>query len=136
MNKVILIGRLAKDIEVKYTQSSEPLAIAKFTMAVDRPYSKKKNDYAKTSDFFNCTLFGKRAEVLSQYVHKGNRLAVSGRIQIDDYTDKDGNKKKLTDIIVEDFDFIESKSSNNTSSGQNNGFYESDDEDDIPDFLK
>lgn len=128
MNKVILIGRLAREIEVKYTQAAEPVAVARFAIAVDRPFVKKNNNNGeKTVDFLNCVCFGKRGETIGKYFHKGNRIAVAGRIQTGEYTDKNGNKRYTTDIIIEDFDFVESKSgsaSNSAGSQQEDGFYD------------
>ncbi|MGN1317963.1 MAG: single-stranded DNA-binding protein [Lachnospirales bacterium] len=152
MNKVILIGRLARDPEVRYTQSAEPLAITRFAVAVDRPFSRNNGENEKTVDFLNCVCFGKRGETIGQYFKKGNRIAVTGRIQTGEYTDKSGNKRYTTDIVVEDFEFVESKaereagmgsapSFNNVSSpapqqanSQPEGFYSIDDSTDDEDL--
>jgi len=116
MNKVILIGRLAREPEVKYTQGNEPLAVTRFAMAVDRPLARRSNSNGeKTVDFLNCVCFGKRGEAISKYFHKGNRIAVVGRIQTGEYTDQSGNKRYTTDIVVEEFDFIESRSEREAS---------------------
>lgn len=115
MNKVTLIGRLVRDVEVRYTQSTEPLAVVAFALAVDRPF---KKDSDATADFFNCTAFGKRGETIANYVKKGHKIAVNGRIQNDNYTDKSGNKKYLTKIIVEDFEFCENKGESYTQNSQ------------------
>lgn len=115
MNRVILLGRMARDPEVRYTQSAEPLAVCRFTIAVERPYSKNRQKGEATADFINCVCFGKRGENVSQYFRKGNRIAVQGRLQISNYTDKQGNKKYSTDVIVEDFEFVESKNNGNST---------------------
>ena len=106
MNKVILLGRMARDPEVRYTQSAEPLAVCSFTVAVNRPYSKDKE---QSADFINCVCFGKRGENIGEYFRKGNRIAVSGRIQTRNYTDQKGNKRYVTEVVVDDFDFVETK---------------------------
>jgi single-strand binding protein len=132
MNKVILIGRLSKDPEVRYSQSAESTAICKFSIAVDRPYQKNTD---KKVDFLNCICFGKRAETIGQYFHKGNRIAVTGRIQTGEYTDKQCMKKYTTDIFVDDFEFVESKNENGTRSdsvSETPNFYEAEDDGDLP----
>lgn len=128
MNKVILMGRLTKDPETRYTQAAEPMAICRFTVAVDRPYSKGE------TDFINCVCFGKRGETIGQYFHKGNKIALTGRIQTGSYTDQQGNKRYTTDIVVEDFEFVENKgeSKSDPIPEPSDGFYdmgEADDED-------
>ena len=101
MNKVTLYGRAATEIELKYSSNDEKTAVGKFRIAVNR-----KN---KEADFFNCVAFGKTAENIAKYFHKGDRILIGGRIQIDNYTNKEGKKTSTTNIIVEEFDFIESK---------------------------
>ena len=101
MNKVQLYGRAATEIELKYSSNDEKTAVGKFRIAVNR-----KN---KEADFFNCVAFGKTAENIAKYFHKGDRILIGGRIQIDNYTNKEGKKTSTTNIIVEEFDFIESK---------------------------
>jgi len=103
MNKVILMGRLTKDPEI-FTGNS---TVAKYSIAVDRKF-KREND--PTADFFNCVSFGKQAEFVQNYLHKGTKIVVAGRIENDSYTSKDGVKKTNTQIIVEDVEFAESKS--------------------------
>ena len=110
MNKVILIGRLVRDPEVRYTQGSEPMAVCRFTVAIDRPYSGNRNEGDKTADFLNCVCFRKRGETIGQYFRKGSRIALTGRIQTGEYTDQQGNRRYTTDIVVDDFEFVESKS--------------------------
>lgn len=115
MNKVVLFGRLVRDPEVSYTRAAEPLAFCRFSVAVDRPYTKNKQGDEPTADFVNCVSFGKRAEAIGQYFRRGNKIALVGRIQTGSYTDKDGNKRYTTDVVVDDFEFVEAKSK--TSSG-------------------
>lgn len=116
MNKVILLGRMAREPEVRFTQGNEPMAVCRFSVAVDRPYSSKRKEGDATADFINCVCFGKRGESIGQYFRKGNRIAITGRLQVSSYTDKDGNKRYSTDVIVEDFEFCENKGTNNGSS--------------------
>lgn len=116
MNKVILIGRLARDPEVRYTQGAEPMAICRFAIAVDRPYSSRRNENEKTADFLNCVAFGRRGENIGQFFKKGNRIAVIGRIQTGEYTDQSGNKRYTTDIVIDDFEFVESRAEREASS--------------------
>lgn len=104
MNKVNLIGRTTKDIELRQTQSGK--AVASFTLAVDRGI--KNEDGTKISDFISCKVWGKTAEVMSKYVLKGNRVGITGRIETGSY-DKDGTKVYTTDVVVEGLDFLESK---------------------------
>lgn len=108
MNKVILLGRLARDVEVRYTQAAEPVAVARFAVAVDRPF---KREGAPEADFFNCVCFGKRGENISKFFRKGNRIAISGRLENNNWTDNNGQKRYDVVVNVEDFDFCESKAS-------------------------
>lgn len=108
MNKVILIGRLTRDPEVRYSQANEPTAVARYTLAVDRKY--KKNAEGQTADFINCIAFGKAGEFVEKYFHKGTKIAVTGHIQTGSYTNKDGQKVYTTDVVVEEQEFAESKS--------------------------
>lgn len=111
MNNVILLGRLTKDVDLRYATSKPDLAIAAFCVAVNR---KPIGNETKT-DFFNCTAFGKTAENISKFFSKGNRILVRGEVNIDEYDDKDGHKQRATKIVVSDFDFIESKSESKAS---------------------
>lgn len=125
MNKSILIGRLVRDAEIRYTSGEKPTVIASFSLAVDRKF---KQDGQPTADFINCKAFGKVAELVEKYVSKGSKIAVTGRIQTGNYTNKDGVKVYTTDVIVEEIEFCESKgsnASNNISNQQavgNDGF--------------
>lgn len=107
MNKVILMGRVVREPEVRYSQGATPMAIAKFTLAVDRKF---KKDGEQSADFINCTAFGKTAEVIEKYVIKGTKIIVEGRWQTGSYTNKDGNKVYTNDCMVENIEFCESKS--------------------------
>ena len=109
MNKVILLGRMARDPEVRYTQAAEPLAVCRFSVAVERPYKKGRQEDEPTADFINCVCFGKRGESIGKYFRKGNRITLIGRIQVSQYKDKEGNNRYSTDILVEDFEFCETK---------------------------
>lgn len=103
MNKVILIGRLVRDPDIRYTQGQNSMAVARYTLAVDRRTKEKE------ADFISCIAFGKAAEFADKWVHKGTKLAVTGRIQTGSYTDKDGRKVYTTDVVVEEQEFAESK---------------------------
>lgn len=105
MNRVCLCGRLTKDPDVRYTQGAEPMAIARYTLAVDRRTKEKE------TDFISCIAFGKSAEFAEKYLHKGIKIAVEGRIQTGSYTNKDGKKIYTTDVVVESTEFAESKNS-------------------------
>jgi single-strand DNA-binding protein len=132
MNKVILMGRLTRDPEVRYTQSAEPLALASFSIAVDRPFSSNRDSNQPTVDFFNCTCWGKRGENIGKYFKKGNRIVVVGRIQNRTWVDQNNQKRYSTDIVVDEFEFCETKASAAASTAapvpdagfapQNNGF--------------
>ena len=109
MNKVILLGRLTKDPEVRYSQSENPLAIARYTLAVDRRF---KKDGEQSADFISCVSFGKSAEFAEKYFHKGMKVAITGRLQSGNYTNKEGQKVYTTDVVIEDQEFAESKQAN------------------------
>jgi single-strand DNA-binding protein len=117
MNKVILMGRLTRDPEVRYSQGNPPLAIARYTLAVDRRMSRNNGADEQTADFINCVSFGKAAEFAEKYFHKGMKVAVSGRIQTGSYTNKDGVKVYTTEVILDDQEFAEGKNASNTGSG-------------------
>ena len=108
MNKVILMVRLTRDPEVRYSQGGEnPLAIARYTLAVDRRF---KRDGEQTADFISCVSFGKTAEFAEKYFRQGMRITISGRIQTGSYTNRDGVKVYTTEVVVEEQEFAESKS--------------------------
>ena len=116
MNKVILMGRITRDPEVRYAQNDSSMAIARYTMAVDRRGSRNSQN-EQTADFINCVAFGKAGEFAEKYFRKGTKIAIAGRIQTGNYTNKDGVKIYTTDIVVEEQEFAESKQ--NTSSDTN-----------------
>ena len=108
MNKVVLMGRLTRDAEVRYSQGDNSLAIARFSLAVDRRY--KKDGEEQTADFISCVAFGKTGEFFERFGKKGTKFVIEGRIQTGSYTNKDGQKVYTTDIVVESAEFAESKS--------------------------
>ena len=115
MNKVILMGRLTRDPEVRYSQGGEnPLAIARFTLAVDRRF---KRDGEATADFINCVAFGRQAEHAERFYRQGLQVVITGRIQTGSYTNKDGVKVYTTDIVVEEQEFAESKAVSDANAG-------------------
>mgnify|MGYP002563813216 CR=1 FL=1 len=121
MNKVILMGRLTRDPEVRYSQGGEnSLAIARYTLAVDRRF--KRNGDDQTADFIGCVAFGRNAEFAEKYFRQGLKVVVTGRIQTGSYTNKDGQKVYTTDVVVEECEFAESKN----AAGDNSGFTPSD----------
>ena len=107
MNRVILMGRLTRDPEVRYTNGESPKAIANFGIAVDRRFKNKNGEYE--ADFFNCTAFGKQAEFAEKYLKKGTKVLVEGRLQNDNYTNRDGQKVTATGIVLDNVEFCESK---------------------------
>lgn len=104
MNNIVLLGRLTKDADIRSTQSGK--VVASFTLAVDRPYTQNGK---KEADFIACQIWGKSAEVLGKSVHKGQRILLEGRLQIRQYTDKNGNKRTAAEVVTERFEFIERK---------------------------
>ena len=106
MNKVVLVGRLTRDPEVRYSQGENATAVARYTVAVDRRF---KRDGEPTADFINCVVFGKSAEFAEKYFRQGLRVAISGRITTGSYTNKDGIKVYTTEVTVEEQEFAESK---------------------------
>lgn len=114
MNKTVLMGRLTRDPEVRYTQGNEPMAIARYTLAVDR---KMKRENEATADFISCVCFGRAAEFAEKYFKQGIKIVVSGRIQTGSYTNREGHKVYTTDVVVEEQEFAESK---NAGSSQKN----------------
>lgn len=106
MNKVILIGRLTKDPETRYSQGQNSTCISRYSLAVDRQF---KRDGEQAADFLNCVAFGKQGEFAEKYLKKGTKIAVTGRLQTGSYTDRDGKKVYTTDVVVESHEFVESK---------------------------
>ncbi len=117
MNKVILMGRLTRDPEVRYSQGDNAMAIARYSLAVDRRF--KRDGDEQTADFINCVAFGKSGEFAEKYLHKGTKIAVVGRIQTGSFTNKDGQKVYTTDVVVEEQEFAESKNSGNGTGSSN-----------------
>lgn len=117
MNRVILTGRLTRDPEVRYSQGEKSIAIARYTLAVDRKFKKEGE---QSADFISCVAMGKNGEFAEKYLKQGTKIAIEGRIQTGSYTNKDGNKVYTTDVIVEGHEFCESKSSNQNNSQSNN----------------
>ena len=107
MNKVILMGRLTKDPEVRQSQGAEPVTIARYTLAVNR--RGRKQEGQQQADFISCVAFGKAGEFAEKYLHKGTMIFVSGRIQTGSYTRQDGTKAYTTDVVIEEQEFAESK---------------------------
>ena len=116
MNKVILMGRLTRDPEVRYSQGENAMAIARYTLAVDRRQSRNNQNGEQTADFIQCVAFGRSGEFAEKYFRKGMKVLVTGRIQTGSYTNKDGQRVYTTDVVVEDQEFAESK-----NASQNNG---------------
>lgn len=123
MNRVILMGRLTRDPDIRYSQSAEDsMAIARFTLAIDRRGSRNnQNSEQQTADFIHCVAFKGIAEVIEKYVHQGTKVAIQGRIHTGSYTNKEGQKIYTTDVVVDDFEFSESKSNSNSNSGAGAG---------------
>ncbi|MDO4649189.1 MAG: single-stranded DNA-binding protein [Eubacteriales bacterium] len=116
MNKAILMGRLTRDPEVRYTQGAEPMAIARYTIAIDR---RKRSDGEAGADFISCVAFGNRAEFAEKYLRKGTKILLSGHIQTGSYTNRDGQKVYTTDVVVDEQEFAESKvAADNSRSGE------------------
>ena len=117
MNKVILMGRLVRDPEVRYSQGENATAVARYTLAVDRRFN--RNNGEDSADFIGCVAFGRAAEFAERYLHKGTKIAITGRIQTGSYTNKDGVRVYTTDVVVEEQEFAESK---NAQSGNEGGY--------------
>lgn len=115
MNKVILMGRLTRDPQVRYTQGQDSMAIARFTLAVDR--RGRKQEGQQDADFPSCVAFGKSAEFVEKYVHQGTKIVLTGRIRTGSYTNKDNIKVYTTEVIAEDIEFAENKAAAEGSGG-------------------
>ena len=113
MNKVILMGRLTRDAEIRYSQGETANAVARFSLAVDRRFRREGDE--QTADFINCVAFGKTAEFLERFGRKGTKAVVEGRIQTGSYTNRGGQKADTTDVVVENVEFAESKASSDNS---------------------
>ena len=106
MNKVILLGRLTRDPEIRYTQAAEPMCVAKYGIAVNRRFKKEGGQEA---DFINCVSFGKAGEFAERFLKKGMAICLSGSLQIEQYTDKNGQKQWFTQVVTEEVEFAESR---------------------------
>ena len=106
MNKVILMGRLTRDIEVRYSQGENPMAVARYTLAVQRKF---KREGEPDADFISCVAFGRAAEFAEKYFRQGTKVVITGRIQTGSYTNRDGHKVYTTEVVVEEQEFSESK---------------------------
>lgn len=117
MNKVILMGRLTRDPEVRVSTGERSMSIARYTLAVDRRGRRSDNGNEQTADFIPCVAFDKTAEFAEKYFHQGTKVLVSGRIQTGSYTNKDGQRVYTTEVIIEEQEFAESKAANTNNNG-------------------
>lgn len=115
MNKVILMGRLTRDPDIRYGTGERSTTVARYTLAVDR--RRRANDGEQSADFISCVAFDRAAEFAEKYLKQGTKIAITGRIQTGSYTNKDGNKVYTTDVIVEDQEFAESKAAASSGDG-------------------
>ncbi len=118
MNKVILMGRLTRDPDIRYTQGENSMAVARYTIAVDR--RRANADGQREADFISCVAFGRQAEFAERYLHQGTKIAATGRIQTGSYTNKDGQKVYTTDVVIEEQEFAESKNASDNRGGSYN----------------
>ena len=114
MNKVVLMGRLTRDPEVRYSAGENALAIARYTLAVDRRF---RRDGEASADFISCVSFGRTAEFAEKYFRQGLKIAVTGRIQTGSYTNREGQKVYTTEVVVEEQEFAESKATSDANAG-------------------
>ena len=126
MNKIILMGRLTRNPEVRYSSGETSVAIARFSLAVDRKFKRQGEAEA---DFFNCTAFGKQGEFVEKYLKQGTKILLTGRVQNDNYTNREGQKVYSVQIVAEELEFAESKGKSDSQEENNNGFMN------IPDGL-
>ena len=126
MNKVVLIGRLTRDPDIRYTQGPEPMAVARYTLAVNRP---RQQDSTQKADFISCLAFGSRAEFAEKYLRKGMKIAIAGRIQTGSYTNREGQKVYTTEVLVNEHEFAEGKAKEEAQEAPKDGFM------DIPDGI-
>ena len=121
MNKVILMGRLTRDPDVRYSAGENSTAVARYTLAVDRRF--RRDGDSATADFIGCVAFGRQAEFAEKYLRQGTKIAITGRFQTGSYTNREGQKVYTTDVVVEEQEFAESKN----ASGNNGGGYQQED---------
>lgn len=114
MNKVILMGRLTRDPDVRYSAGENSTAVARYTLAVDRRF---RRDGDATADFIGCVAFGRQAEFAEKYLRQGTKIAITGRIQTGSYTNREGQKVYTTDVVVEEQEFAESKNAGGSNGG-------------------
>ncbi len=119
MNNVVLMGRLTRDPDVRYTQGNNAMCVARYTLAVDRP---KRKDQESQADFISCVAFGKSGEFAEKYLHKGTKMVITGRIQTGSYTNKDGQKVYTSDVVIGSQEFAESKPSGTQEQAASDGF--------------
>lgn len=119
MNKVILMGRLTRDPEIRYSQGEKATAVARYTLAVDRSY---RRDGENNADFIGCVAFGRTAEFAEKYFRQGTKIAIVGRIQTGSYVNKDGVKVYTTDVVVDEQEFAESKAASQNNAGYGDGY--------------
>jgi single-strand DNA-binding protein len=120
MNKVVLIGRLTRDPVIRYSQGENSQAVARYTLAVDRRFSRRQDnggEQQQTADFISCVAFGRSAEFAEKYLHQGTKIGVEGRIQTGRYTNRDGQTVYTTDVVVENQEFVESKAASQANAG-------------------
>ena len=115
MNKVILMGRLTRDPDVRYSAGENSTAVARYTLAVDRRF--RRDGDSATADFIGCVAFGRQAEFAEKYLRQGTKIAITGRIQTGSYTNREGQKVYTTDVVVEEQEFAESKAASGQASG-------------------
>jgi len=118
MNKVILLGNVARDPDIRYSQGGEPTCVARYTVAVQRRY---KRDGDPDADFISCVSFGKQGEFVERYIKKGMRVSICGRIQVREYADNAGQRKWSTDVVTEEVNFAESRASFEARTGGQGG---------------
>ena len=117
MNKVILMGRLTRDPDVRYSQNADgSMAVARYTLAVERRRARNNDNNEQSADFISCVAFGRAGEFAEKYLHQGTKLVVTGRIQTGSYTNKDGQRVYTTDVVVEEQEFAESKAASDRNS--------------------
>ena len=111
MNRVILMGRLTRDPDIRYSAGDNSNAVARYTLAVDRRFARRgEEEGQQTADFIGCVAFGRSAEFAEKYLHKGTKILVTGRIQTGSYTNRDGQKVYTTDVVIDHVEFVENKS--------------------------